>query len=266
MKTNPLTSGLMKLLRVPDRLLPAGKPDMLELVLDGEVTPVFIRRHAQARRLTLRVRVATRDVVLTAPPHVSMASIRDFADRQREWLRLRLGRLPDVVPFMDGALVPLRGQPHRIVHQSGARGTVWVGEGEEPSLNVAGEAPHVARRVTDFLKREARADLVEAVQRHAAGLGVQVNRITLRDTSSRWGSCSSKGDLSFSWRLILAPPMVLDYLAAHEVAHRLEMNHSPRFWRAVERVFPQRVQAETWLQIHGASLHRYGGEGTGTKE
>ncbi len=265
MKTNPLTAGLMKLLRRQDRARPAEKADTLELVLDGEVTPVFIRRHAQARRLTLRVRAATRDVVLTAPPHVSLASIRDFADRHREWVRVRLVRLPDVVLFVNGAMVPVRGVPHRIVHQPAARGTVWLGEGPEPVLYVAGEAPHIARRVTDFLKREARADLVQAVQRHAAGLGVQVNRITLRDTSSRWGSCSSKGDLSFSWRLILAPPMVLDYLAAHEVAHRLEMNHSPRFWRAVERVFPARLQAEAWLHSHGASLHRYGGEGAGGK-
>lgn len=265
MKTNPLTAGLMKLLRRQDRVRPAEKADTLELVLDGEVTPVFIRRHAQARRLTLRVRAATRDVVLTAPPHVSLASIRDFADRHREWVRVRLVRLPDVVLFVNGAMVPVRGVPHRIVHQPAARGTVWLGEGPEPVLYVAGEAPHIARRVTDFLKREARADLVQAVQRHAAGLGVQVNRITLRDTSSRWGSCSSKGDLSFSWRLILAPPMVLDYLAAHEVAHRLEMNHSPRFWRAVERVFPARLQAEAWLHSHGASLHRYGGEGAGGK-
>lgn len=251
----------MKLLRRQDRAPSAVKADRLELVLDGEVTPVLIRRHAQARRLTLRVRVATRDVVLTAPPHVSLASIRDFADRHRDWVQLRLVRLPDVVPFADGAHVPLRGVPHLIVHQPLARGTVWLGEGPEPTLHVAGDAPYMARRVTDFLKREARADLVEAVQRHAAGLGVQINRITLRDTASRWGSCSSKGDLSFSWRLILAPPMVLDYLAAHEVAHRLEMNHSPRFWRAVERIYPARLQAEAWLQTHGASLHRYGGGG-----
>ncbi len=260
MKTNPLTSGLMSFLRRPVKILqPAEEAGQLEMMLDGVRTPVIIRRNAQARRLTLRVRAATRDVVLTAPPHVSIASIREFAVRHHEWVRVRLGRLPQTVAFEDGALIPFRGVPHRIVHAPLARGTVWLGAGEEKTLHVSGDAPHLARRVSDFLKREARGDLTGAVQRHAAALGVQVNRITLRDTTSRWGSCSSRGDLSFSWRLILAPPSVLDYLAAHEVAHRLEMNHSPRFWQAVDRVFPGRERAESWLRVHGASLHRYGG-------
>ncbi|MGQ3672333.1 M48 family metallopeptidase [Xanthobacter sp. TB0136] len=259
MKTNPLTSGLLSFLRPREKTPAVAVPERLDMELDGVRTPVFIRRNAKARRLTLRVRAASRDVVLTAPPHVSIASIKEFAIRHREWVRVRLGRLPESVPFEAEAIIPFRGVPHRIVHEPSARGTVWLGAGEEKTLHVAGEAPHLPRRVGDFLKREARHDLTAAVEKYAAVLGVQVNRITLRDTTSRWGSCSAKGDLSFSWRLILAPPGVLDYLAAHEVAHRLEMNHSPRFWKAVDRVFPEREKAETWLRIHGASLHRYGG-------
>lgn len=251
----------MPLFRRPDLKALPKRTETIELALDGEALRVAVRRHPQARRLTLRVRAASRDVTLTAPPHVALATARDFVQRHREWVRVRLGRLPEVVRFEPGATIPLRGQPHRIVHAPAARGTVWVGAeaGAGPALHVAGEAPHVARRVADHLKREARRDLAAAVQRHAHALGVEVGRITLRDTASRWGSCSAQGDLSFSWRLIMAPPMVLDYLAAHEVAHRLELNHSPAFWRAVERIFPARREAESWLRHHGASLHRYGG-------
>ena len=96
---------------------------------------------------------------------------------------------------------------------------------------------------------------------HAGMLGVEIRRIGVRDQSSRWGSCNTDGVLSFSWRLILAPPFVLDYLAAHEVAHRLEMNHGPHFWRHVERVYPDRRTAEAWLRAHGAGLHRFGAAG-----
>ncbi len=250
----------MPLFRRPDLKAPPKRCEAVELELDGEVLCVAVRRHPQARRLTLRVRAATRDVTVTAPPHVSLSAAGDFVRRHREWIRIRLGRLPDVVGFEPGALVPVRGEPHRIIHQPDARGTVWVGTDPlgGPALCVAGEAPHVARRITDHLKREARSDITAAVRRHAGAAGVEVGRITLRDTSSRWGSCSAKGDLSFSWRLIMAPPPVLDYLAAHEVAHRLELNHGPRFWQVVERLFPARREAEGWLRHNGANLHRYG--------
>lgn len=157
-------------------------------------------------------------------------------------------------------MVPLRGEPHRIAHRPGRRGTVWVeaGEGGEPLLCVAGERPHVGRRVADFLRREARSDLDAASRRAADRLGVAVKRIAVRDPVSRWGSCSSAGVLSYSWRLILAPPFVLDYLAIHEVAHLVEMNHSPRFWRIVHRLCPETAQAKAWLDANGADLHRYG--------
>lgn len=241
--------------------LPKG-PEWIELDLEDGCVRVLVRRHPSARRLTLRVRAASRDVTLTAPPGVSLAAAQGFVARHRAWIATRLVRLPECVPFTDGAVIPLRGEPHRITHRPGARGTCWVeaDEGGERRLCVAGEAPYIARRVRDFLKREARSDLLEAVRRHAAALNVEVGPVTLRDTSSRWGSCAADGALSFSWRLILAPAFVLDYLAAHEVAHRLEMNHGPRYWRNVERIFPARRAAEAWLKTNGAGLHRYGAE------
>jgi predicted metal-dependent hydrolase len=125
-------------------------------------------------------------------------------------------------------------------------------------LCVAGQAAHLNRRLADFLQREAKRDLEAVSRQFATKLGLAVRRLSVRDQSSRWGSCSSTGVLSFSWRLILAPTHVLEYLAAHEVAHLVEMNHSARFWRVVNRLVPGHEKAKAWLDAHGADLHRYG--------
>jgi predicted metal-dependent hydrolase len=236
------------------------EPAAFEVVFDREIYLVRLRRHRQARRYTLRIHAATREVVLTMPPRGSLKEAKDFAQKHGGWIAARIGRLPEAAPFAPGVLVPLRGVPHRIVHRRGVRGTVWreiSGDGEA-LLGVAGDAPHVDRRVGDFLKREARRDLEAASRRFAGELNVFVKRVSVRDQASRWGSCSTTGALSFSWRLIMAPPFVLEYLAAHEVAHLVEMNHSPRFWRLVERLCPDGERAKVWLDVHGADLHRYG--------
>jgi predicted metal-dependent hydrolase len=235
------------------------EPSTIEVAFDRAIYVVQLRRHVRARRYTLRVHAATRAVVLTMPARGSVNEARAFALRNGGWIAARLGRLPEAAPFIDGALVPLRGTPHRITHRSGARGTVWVETGDaEALLCVAGDGPHIARRVGDFLRREARRDLERASRRYAAALVAKIVRVSVRDTSSRWGSCSASGSLSFSWRLILAPPHVLDYLAAHEVAHLAEMSHAPRFWRILRGICPEMDRAKAWLDAHGAELHRYG--------
>jgi predicted metal-dependent hydrolase len=249
---------MASLLRLFDR---SPEPAHLEVAHGGEVYRIALNRSPRSRRFTLRVRAATRDVVLTMPTRASLKAAREFAERHSAWIGVRLKRLPRPIAFEPSAKAPLRGVEHGIVHRPGARGIVWVERGEdEPRLCVAGERPHVARRVTDFLKREAMKDLEAAVARHARALGVKPKRIVMRDTVSRWGSCSSSGRLSFSWRLILAPSFVLDYLAAHEVAHLVHMNHSQKFWSLVRRTSPDVDRAEAWLKAHGASLHRYGVE------
>jgi predicted metal-dependent hydrolase len=236
------------------------EPQSIEIAFDEAVYSVRVRRHPQARRYTLRIQAATREVILTIPPRGSFKEARAFAEKHGGWIAARLGRLPAAVPFRHGTVVPLRGVDHRIEHRRGARGTVWsehAANGER-LLCVAGDAPHVGRRVADHLKREAKRDLDAATRRYAQKLGVTVRRVSIRDQSSRWGSCSTTGVLSYSWRLILAPPYVLDYLAAHEVAHLVEMNHSPRFWRTVLAMCPDTRRAKVWLDTHGAGLHRFG--------
>ncbi|MEW6450366.1 MAG: SprT family zinc-dependent metalloprotease [Pseudomonadota bacterium] len=237
-----------------------SEPQSIQVVFDQAIYLVRVRRHRQARRYTLRIQAASREVILTMPPRGSLKEAKEFAQKHGGWIAARLCRLPVAAPFADGAVVPLRGAPHRVVHRPGVRGTVWteVAENGEALLCVAGQAPHIERRVSDYLRREAHRDLEVASHRAAEQLGVTVKRISVRDQSSRWGSCSTTGVLSYSWRLILAPPFVLDYLAIHEVAHLVEMNHSPRFWRLVINLCPDANRAKTWLDVHGNDLHRYG--------
>jgi predicted metal-dependent hydrolase len=244
-----------------------SEPQAIKIVFDRAIYPIRLQRHRQARRYTLRIQSSTREVVLTIPPRGTLKEAREFAQQHGGWIAARLDRLPKAAPFAHGVVVPLRGVPHRIVHRRGERGTVWTekGPGGEPFLCVAGAAPHVDRRISDFLRREAKRDLDAASLRYAQALGVRVKRVAVRDQSSRWGSCSTTGVLSFSWRLILAPNSVLDYLAAHEVAHLVEMNHSTRFWRLVAKMCPEHERAKVWLDVHGTDLHRYGlPDSTGT--
>ena len=237
-----------------------AEPHSIAVKVGSAIYSVRLRRHRRARRYTLRIHPSDREAILTMPPRGTLADAKDFALRHGAWIAARLGGLPKAVPFAAGMIVPLRNTSHRIVHRAGERGTVWTEtrDSGEKILCVAGGLEHVDRRVRDFLKREARRDLAKASLYYAEQLGVKVKRITIRDQSSRWGSCTSAGALSYSWRLILAPPHVLDYLAAHEVAHLVEMNHSVKFWRVVGRVCPQLERAKSWLDTHGNDLHRYG--------
>jgi predicted metal-dependent hydrolase len=243
---------------------PAREADVISVSHAGETYPVRVRRTAAAKRFTLRVRAASRDVVLTMPVRASFRDGKSFAERHGAWIGAKLRRLPEKIALKPGDVLPLRGVPHRIALAPPLRGrgavvaAPKIAEDGDAALLVSGDAAFTPRRVQDFLIREARRDLTEAVARHAARLGVKVGRITVRDTSSRWGSCSASGSLNFSWRLILAPPFVLDYLAAHEVAHIVHMNHSDEFWSLLGRLSPNVAAAEAWLKAQGAGLLVFG--------
>lgn len=238
----------------------SSEPSQLLVKHGAQTYSIRLRRHRRARRYTLRIHPGDREAILTIPPRGTIADAKDFAQRHGGWIAARLGRLPKAAPFLPGTLVPLRGVAYRIVHRADQRGTVWTetSESGERILCVAGGPEHIERRVHDYLKREVRKDLQKAAQSYAEALGVKVKRLSIRDQSSRWGSCTSAGSLSFSWRLILAPPYVLDYLVAHEVAHLVEMNHSARFWQVVEKACGHVKRAKTWLDTCGNDLHRYG--------
>jgi len=230
------------------------------LIVNGREVPLTLKHNARAKRLILRLNKTADGVTVTVPEGAGEADALRFARAQTGWIEQRLSARPDIVEFEDGAVIPLRDARHRIAHHPGRRGTVWVDQDTDsmPALCVAGDREHLARRLRDWLKRQARADLKVSCARYGKAMGLAYKRVDLRDQTSRWGSCSSSGVLSFSWRLILAPAHVLDYVAAHEVAHLKEMNHSPRFWRLVEGALPSMDKSRHWLKQHGSSLHLYG--------
>lgn len=241
-------------------------PEQLELEgLRGPLT-VALRKNPRAQRYTLRIAAGGGKPVLTIPHRGTLAAASSFLEVHRDWLESRLAAEPRPRPVLPGRYVPLRGVEHRIAHRPKERGTVRREAGTPPILAIYGEREHMQRRLFDFFKREARKDLEKAVARHASELRVKPTAIRLRDTTSRWGSCSPRGGLSFSWRLVMAPPMVLDYLAAHEVAHLKEMNHGGRFWRLVERLCPEHEVAQVWLKCHGRSLFGIGSAQQGEAE
>ena len=213
---------------------------------------VVLRRSSRARRISLRVSSIDGRVTLTCPPGVREAEALSFAKEKATWLRGHLMRRPEDVAIGPDTVLPIRGETRRVVPGSGR--AVRLIENE---VHVPGDSMRVSARLQGFLKELARAHLADASDRYAAALGQSYSRLTLRDTRSRWGSCSSVGALSYSWRLILAPDSVLEYVAAHEVAHLAEMNHSKRFWHIVTQLYGDHGPPRHWLKEHGSGLHRY---------
>lgn len=214
---------------------------------------IRLTRHPRARRMVLRLgRGAGAPPVLTLPPSVPVSRARAFALDQEGWLRSRLAAAPVRIPVRAGASLPFRGAALTLV--PAANGRTRIGEG---TLEVAGCEASLGAGAAAFLREAARQRCLAAAEHHAARLGRPFGRVTLRDTRGRWGSCSAAGDLMFSWRLILAPDPVLDYVAAHEVAHLAEMNHSPRFWATLAGLMPDYAGPRDWLRRNGAGLMAY---------
>lgn len=219
-----------------------GRPDV----------PVVLRRSTRARRLSLRVSRLDGRVTLTLPQGVPEKEGLLFLAEKADWVAAQLAGRAEPVRIGLGAELPFEGRGLRIVTGEGRQ--VRLGEGE---IAVPGRPDQIAARVQGFLKERARARLVAASDRYATRLGRDYSRLTLRDTRSRWGSCSSRGALMYSWRLIMAPASVLEYVAGHEVAHLAEMNHGPRFWQRVEEIHGPYHAPRRWLRVHGEELHRY---------
>lgn len=227
----------------------------LMAVLPGDPpVEVHLRRSARARRFSLRVSRLDGRVTLTLPTRARDAEALTFLAAQEGWVRRMLARMPevtgtDVVPGID---LPVEGRPLRLVPGPGRRVRV-----EADQLLVPGDPAQAGARVAAWLKVLARDRLARSSSYYAGLVGRDFSRLVLRDTRSRWGSCSHDGTLMYSWRLILAPPSVLDYVAAHEVAHLVEMNHSPAYWDVVGRICPDWKRQRQWLHARGQDLHRF---------
>ena len=223
------------------------------LKIDGRAVEVTMRLNPRARRLIVKVHPSTGEISVIAPSQRALDRALDFAQGEAPWIARQLARVPKPVALGLGQRIPYRGHEHWIVRGDG--GPVCV---QSDVIRVSGRDEHIARRLTDFLKREARRRLEERSLEYAARIEAKVRRVTVRDTASRWGSCSANKTISYCWRLILAPDFVADYVVAHEVAHLREMNHGPRFWKLVRSLVDDIESPQAWLRKNGTALHRYG--------
>ncbi len=225
------------------------------LDIKGRVIPVRLRRNNKARRIILRVDQDIDGAVLTLPRRAAEAEALALLEEQSAWLLDRLDGMPPRVPFTDGAVIPILGDDHVIRHAPDLRGGVVRETGD---IKVSGRMEHLPRRVRDWVRKEARAAIEPVAEAFARRLNLKFAKISVRDTRSRWGSCAASGNLSFSWRLVMAPQWVLDYVVAHEVSHLAHMNHGPAFWRTVASLDVETDRAREWLNRESARLHRIG--------
>lgn len=225
----------------------------------GRTLTLTVRENARATRLTLRIAAGGKGVSVTAPPGTRPGDIDRFVDRHTGWLEERLKKLPARPQLRPGVKAPIRGVPHLIVHAPESRGLATIIAGEMgPEIHVHGERPHLPRRIADHLKREAKKDIGLLVDKHCKAIGRKATALAFKDTVSRWGSCTADGKLSFSWRIMMAPPAIIDYLVAHEVAHLVHMNHGPKFWALCEKLCPRTKEARAWLKRNGQALQAIG--------
>jgi hypothetical protein len=225
------------------------------LLIADRAVPLAVRRSARARRITLRIDDTTGSVVLTLPRRVALSEGLAFADEKQRWIERRLDSLPPHVAFEADAHIPVLGRKRRVIWSSGPPRAVLL---DEEVIRVGGERGLVAKRLEAWLKRHAREEITARVDVMCRQIKVTPGRVAIRDTRSRWGSASADGNLNFSWRLVMAPDWVLDYVVAHEVAHLKHMNHGPRFWSVVDKLVGDSERAKRWLRVHGSGLHRYG--------
>ncbi|MDE1160190.1 MAG: SprT family zinc-dependent metalloprotease [Neorhizobium sp.] len=226
------------------------------LEVGDRVLPLTVKENRRATRITLRIEPGGRALSVTVPVGLHRHEVDDFLDRHQGWLVAKLKKFSAETGICDGGDIAIRGVSHRIVHSGSLRGVTETAiiDGE-PVLKVSGLEDHMGRRIAAFLKKEARKDLEALAMKHAAAIRKPIKSVTMKDTKSRWGSCSWDGSLSFSWRIVMAPPLIIDYLAAHEVAHLKEMNHGPQFWALCGQLCPRMEEARRWLKQHGSQLH-----------
>lgn len=235
------------------------QPARRELLrIDGTAVSVTLRHNPRARRLLIRVHPSTGEVTVVAPSRRALDHALDFARSESAWIQKRLAKVPRLIELGLGVSVLFRGVEHQVTAGGSGPAPVWTETlGGENFIRIGGRAEHAPRRLVDFFKREARRVLSARTHELAQRIDMQASRISVRDTQSRWGSCSTERSVSYSWRLILAPPFVLDYVVAHEVAHMRHMNHGPRFWKLVKELMPEMESAQRWLKRNGPLLYRF---------
>jgi len=223
---------------------------------DADSVEVSTRRSSKAKKISIKI-TGHNGVELVVPKNISDKQAIRFLNSKQDWIIQKSKEIgiKNRTFFEEGNQIPVQGEIYKIVHSGSIRGQSKL---EDNQLIVCGELGVISKRVHSFLHELAKKEITARVEVEAHKLGLKYNRITVRDTNSRWGSCSHKKNLSFSWRLIMAPRDVLEYVVAHEVAHLKEMNHSKNFWMLVESIFPDHQSSRKWLKDNGVMLHTYG--------
>jgi predicted metal-dependent hydrolase len=230
-------------------------PTPESLPLDGAIAQIVWRRSARARRITLRIDARRGDVVVTLPARGKRAAGLRLLGQHAAWIARQLAALPSEVRLIEGGDVMIDGVAHAIMRSAARPGGAWLEKGR---LLVAGEPAFLARRVADFLRKEARRRLARQAMAKAEAAGLTLRGVVVRDTTTRWGSCSARGRMMFSWRLVMAPGFVQDYVVAHEVAHLRHLDHGAAFWALADALSPHRRDAVAWLAAEGPRLLRVG--------
>ncbi|OUS14451.1 hypothetical protein A9Q97_03865 [Rhodospirillales bacterium 47_12_T64] len=230
------------------------------LDINGRSIGIIIQTHPTSRKLSLRLMPGENAVKVVTPTNCPKQEVLDFVHRQKIWIAERLDQQPEKKPYQNGQSIPILGREHRIIRidpgNSGnkSRGSAWL---ESEQLFIKSHPEHLPRRVRDFLQKEVRYEINLRAREKASAIDKEIATIRLKDTTSRWGSCSTQGNLNFSWRLIFAPEQVLDYVIAHEVAHLEHMNHSAAFWSLVDELTNARHWSQKWLKANGSGLLSY---------
>lgn len=229
------------------------------LLLNGKSLPLLLRETPKAKRLTLRISSEREEVILTLPLFCSKKQVLDFIEKSKPWLEKQLEKQAaksfTKLSYVDGMVLPIFGKPYELRHKPSRSYRAWW---EDDHLLVHAPSEKFGDFVQKSLHKVAHQFFQERTIFYAAQVNKPVNRITVRDTRSRWGSCSTHGNISYSWRLIFAPEQVADYVCAHEVAHLIEMNHSPQFWKIVGDFCPDHKKLRQWLRQSGKTLFQYG--------
>lgn len=225
----------------------------------GERAPAIYAVNKRAKRLSLRLDTKKRHFVVTAPNIQLLQQAHEFAQSRAAWALTHYKQLAEAKPLSPGGIIPFQGIPTRLVlDKAHGRLPSYAYHDGDHRIIASGPQELFSGQIIRFFKRKARERLEEACTRYAGTLNVSHGKISVRDTKTRWGSCSNKGGLSFCWRLIMAPPFVLDYVAAHECCHLKEMNHSPKFWALLHKIYGDPQKAKAWLKQYGQALHSYG--------
>ena len=230
-----------------------------DFTLSDRVLPLKVIENSRAKRLTLRIESGGKGLRVTVPTRTSKKAVGEFLSRYQGWIEAKLAHLPppagDEPMLKAGLKIPFLGIPRLIVHKAGRGTTILVDDETGPQIWIYGDQKYLPRRLRDFFMKQAEATIAPLVAKYTGEVGRKAKSVRYKDTKSRWGSCTSDGALSFSWRIIMAPYNVIDYLVAHEVSHLIEMNHSADFWKLCEKLCPESKKCRAWLKRNGQSLH-----------